>query len=78
MRGLAGNPSAASLSGCADFVALNGCRVNLRGFGAELTGVADKRLFPGAEHLHLFHADPSARHTSRLTLDRAVNDRAAD
>ena len=74
MRGLAGNPSAAVLSGCAYFVALYGCRVNFT--GAELAAVADRRLFPGAEHLHLLLTDPGARHTSRLSLDGAVNDSA--
>ena len=74
VRGLAGNPSAAVLSGCAYFVALYGCRVNFT--GAELAAVADRRLFPGAEHLHLLLTDPGARHTSRLSLDGAVNDSA--
>lgn len=76
VRGLAGNPSVAGLSGCAYFAALNGCRVNFR--GAELAGVTDKRPFPGAEHLHLLLTDPSARHTSRLSLDGAVHDGSSD
>ena len=74
VRGLTGNSSVAGLSCCADFVALDGCRVNFR--GAELAGVADKRPFPSAEHLHLLLTDPSARHTSRLSFDGAVHDSA--
>ena len=76
MCGLTGNPSVASGD---DFIAFYGCGVYFR--GAELAGVADKRLrlFTSAEHLlHLLLTDPGARHASRLTFEGAMNDRAAD